>query len=100
MSDRQIYRPTMAEAARMMNVSERSVRFAGKVRRDGVPELVAMVESGDLSVSTGALLAGEPADRQREILASTPPRKIRAALLGPATGAPCPHCDGTGRVGG
>lgn len=58
-----------AQAAEMLNVSEPSVERAKKVQRDGVPELVNAVESGDVSVSAAAALADADPDEQREVVA-------------------------------
>lgn len=46
--------PTQAEAAALVNVSERSVRTARTVLEEGSPELVAQVERGEVSVSKAA----------------------------------------------
>ncbi len=51
---------TQATAARMMNVSERSVRTAGVVLQHGTPALVAQVETGQVSVSAAAEVARLP----------------------------------------
>src|SRR5690606_18766996 len=50
--------PTQAEAATMLNVSERTVRSARQVRDDGAPELVQAVEQGKVSVSAAAMTDG------------------------------------------
>lgn len=84
--------------ARQLGISPRLIDYAAEVREKGVPELEAMVMAGTITVSAAALLSREPHDRQREILATTPPRKIRAALRGEVADRPCPHCQGTGRV--
>ena len=60
---------TQSEAARLMNVSERSIRSAGQVLDHGAPELVAAVESGKVSVSAAAAAAALPAEEQREVVA-------------------------------
>ncbi|MDP2738041.1 MAG: hypothetical protein Q8O82_04845 [Pseudorhodobacter sp.] len=51
---------SVAEAAHMMNVSERSVMSARKVQELGAPELVAAVESDMASVSAAADVATLP----------------------------------------
>jgi ParB-like chromosome segregation protein Spo0J len=43
-----------ATAAAMLNVSDRSIRHAGVVRKWGTPELIQAVEQGAVSVSTAA----------------------------------------------
>ena len=43
--------PTQAEAARLLNVSERSIRRAREVINAGAPNVVAAVERGEVSVS-------------------------------------------------
>lgn len=57
-------------AAELLNVSERSVTSARKVRQQGIPELAAKVESGEVAVSTAAVLAEAPEEEQREVVAS------------------------------
>jgi hypothetical protein len=58
-----------AEASALLNVSPRSTRNARTVQDKGVPELSESVERGDVSVSAGALIAKQPEDEQRRILA-------------------------------
>lgn len=60
--------PTQAEAAAMLNVGERSVRAAAKVRDEGTPELVAAAEQGLIAVSQAAHIATRPEDEQRAIV--------------------------------
>jgi hypothetical protein len=55
---------TRAEAARIMNVSPRSVARAAQVLDHGSPELIASVEQGKVSVSAAA----------RIVRPSSPPR--------------------------
>jgi N6-adenosine-specific RNA methylase IME4 len=59
--------PTQAQAATMLNVSERSVRSARAVQERGTPELAKAVEQGRVAVSTAATLVEMPAAKQREI---------------------------------
>jgi hypothetical protein len=42
------------QAAEMLQVSERSIQSAAKVRRQGTPDLAAAVERGEVAVSTAA----------------------------------------------
>jgi hypothetical protein len=55
-----------ATAAKLLNVSERTVAAAAKIVRDGVPELVHAVEQGAVSVSTAAEIVDLPVDEQRD----------------------------------
>ncbi|MBW8640400.1 hypothetical protein K1W69_24625 [Hoeflea sp. WL0058] len=67
------------EAAQMMDVSERSIKTAKKVLRDGAEELQAAVDQRTVTVSLAAQLAALPIDEQREIVALADPRAIKAA---------------------
>ena len=58
---------TQEVAARMLNVSERSVRDAVTVKNDAAPELRSAVEQGHIAVSIAAKAATLPADTQRDI---------------------------------
>lgn len=60
------------QAAAMLNVSTRSVASAKAVREKGVPELVAAVESGKVSVSAAADAAKLPKQQQRDAVAKGP----------------------------
>ena len=55
---------SQAEAARLLKVSERTVRSAKKVLDHGTPELIEAVERGEMSVSRAADLAVAAAPRQ------------------------------------
>ena len=70
---------TQQRAAEMLNVSERTVRAASKVKDDGAPELVAAVESGKVSVSAAATLSEAPKERQAEIVAKGEKEILEAA---------------------
>ena len=59
-----------AHAARALNVSPRSVETASKVLKTAVPEVVAMVEKGQLSVSAAAVVAQQQTQRQIELAAA------------------------------
>lgn len=69
---------SQAKAAEMLNVSERTVRAASKVKDDAVPELSRAVERGEVSVSAAAVVASMPRERQQEI-AGAGPAAIREA---------------------
>ncbi|MHC2273540.1 uncharacterized protein YccT (UPF0319 family) [Bradyrhizobium diazoefficiens] len=51
--------PTVAQAARLMNVSERLVYMVGELRATGRYDLLQAVERGDMSV-LGALKLAKP----------------------------------------
>ena len=61
---------TSDEAAAMLNISPRSVRYARKLQSSATPELQAAVDAGEVSLSD-ALGVGElPPEAQREALAA------------------------------
>ena len=66
------YVATQADAATMLNVSERSVKSAAVVRDHGTPELKDAVERGSVAVSVAADIASVPVERQRDIIAALP----------------------------
>ena len=66
-----------------MNLSERSLHMARKVHRDGLPELVALVESGDIALSVAAFVAELSEDQQAMMVARGPKAmRERAATAG------------------
>ncbi len=62
--DPQICGTTQTAAAQKLNVSERSVNTAKRVQATGTPELQEAVESGRVSVSAAADVAGLPVKEQ------------------------------------
>lgn len=70
--------PTQAEAAELVNVSERSVRSAREVLEQGDPELVRQVEQGEVSVSAAAARVSEQPNYDGDSW-STPDDIIEAA---------------------
>lgn len=63
---------SVADAAAMLNVSERSVKAARKVQNEGAPELNAAVESGAVAVSAAASVAELPKEEQAAVVAEGP----------------------------
>lgn len=61
-----------AEAAATLNVSERNVERARVIVRDGAPELVAAVETGEVAVTAAAEVAKLPEAEQVEIVSKGP----------------------------
>lgn len=70
---------TQAEAAKLMNVSLRSVQRASTVLEKGIPELKKKVEDGGLKVGPASDVAGEPPAVQEEIVARGEKEIIKAA---------------------
>lgn len=62
------------QAAALMAVSPRSVEHASRVLRSGSPELVAAVESGEVSVSRASSVAALPAEEQAPAARERAPR--------------------------
>jgi hypothetical protein len=75
---------TQAQAASMLNVSERSVRTAGSVFDKAIPEIVAAVEKGGISVSAAARFAKQPKEEQAKQIAgsATPADAVKAFRQG------------------
>ena len=57
------------KAAEMMHVSDFSVKAADKVKKQGVPALVAAVQAGKIAVSAAARIARLPPEQQQEVVA-------------------------------
>lgn len=67
---------SQADAAKMLNVSERSVRAAVSVRDKGVPELKEKLRAGEIAVSAAAEIAKQPAEEQAAIVALPPDERV------------------------
>jgi ParB family chromosome partitioning protein len=79
LSEQAAARPPMtstADAARMLNVSERSVTTARKVLDTAPAEIVQAVDDGRMSVSLAAKVADLPEATRAEIIAA-PPEEVR-----------------------
>jgi ParB-like chromosome segregation protein Spo0J len=59
---------TREDVARVTGASIKGIERARRVRRQGLPEVVAAVERGDLAISTAARIATKPEAEQREIV--------------------------------
>jgi predicted HTH domain antitoxin len=59
---------SQADAAKMLNVSERTISSARKIQKDGVPELTKKIESGRISVAAAARIAELPKRRQKSLI--------------------------------
>ena len=70
---------TEVEAAKLLNVSERGVSRAKQVIRNGIPELTAKVETGQVRVSTAADISKLPASEQLAILKKQDPDAVQQA---------------------
>ena len=57
------------DAAESKETSRRNYYHAKKVVRDGVPELVAAMDAGEILIRAAEVIAWQPAERQREIVA-------------------------------
>ncbi|MBA8799147.1 ParB-like chromosome segregation protein Spo0J [Agrobacterium sp. RC10-4-1] len=68
------------DAAKMLNVSPRSVATAKQVQKTGVPELVKAVEEGAVSVSAAAVIAKETPEVQRYVVTPSQEKELSTAL--------------------
>lgn len=59
---------TLADACKLVGISEDAYRSAKIVITKGVPELAAAMDSGELSIHAAETLADAPADEQQECL--------------------------------
>jgi hypothetical protein len=72
-------RTASADAAELLNVSERSVARAARVLQSADEQVIAAVVSGDVAVSDAATVANRPKEEQRRALEAT--RRGRARTL-------------------
>ncbi len=63
---------SIPKAAEMLNVGTSNIYKAKQVQRDGVPELVESVESGDVSLNAAELVSTLPAGEQAEAVGQGP----------------------------
>ncbi len=61
---------SQSDAAKLLNVSTRTVAAASKVKDGAIQELTQAVERGEVSVSAAAAVAAMPAEQQAEIVAA------------------------------
>lgn len=71
---------TNAQAAELLNVSERSVKSATKVRKEAEPEVTAAVEAGEMSLNEASKVVQLKPAEQREI-AGLPKSERRERLM-------------------
>lgn len=71
---------SQAEAAKLLNVSPRTVATAKQVQKSGVPELVKAVEEGAVSVSAAAVIAKETPEVQRYVVTPSQEKELSTAL--------------------
>ncbi len=62
------------DAGKAVGVSGKSIDYATTVITKAVPEVVKAVDEGRMSVSTAAILASEPEEKQRQELRCSRPR--------------------------
>jgi ParB-like chromosome segregation protein Spo0J len=69
---------TQTDAAELLNVSRETVSKARKVATQGVPELAERVISGEIAVSTAAIIADFDEQTQHKLASMEDTRQIRA----------------------
>ena len=70
---------SQSDAARLLNVSERSVRDARKVHDHAPPEVSEAVDDGRISVSLASKVAGLPDEAKAEIIGAEPDKMRETA---------------------
>jgi Domain of unknown function DUF29 len=70
---------SQSKAAKLLNVSPRSVADAKKVIERGTPELARRVNRGEIKVSTAAKVLGKPEEQQTQVV-GLDPRALRSAV--------------------
>jgi len=65
----QIRSPSREQASEMLNVGKSTVQLARDVQQNGVPELGAAVDRGEIAVSTAAEITSLPPEEQSELVA-------------------------------
>ena len=68
-------RVTRAQAAKMMNVSVRSVATASRILRLGIPELCRAIEDGSMSLNKAAKIVDLPQSEQLQAMTHGLPPK-------------------------
>jgi hypothetical protein len=71
---------TEAKVAELMGVPEREMRRAREILRDGVPEVIELVDTDQLLISVATRLVQLPAEEQRRIATTMPPAAIVTAV--------------------
>lgn len=66
---------SVAHLAKLLNISETSIRVADKVRANGIPEIADAVWKGTLELSDAEKIASKPRDKQLELLRKTQKKK-------------------------
>lgn len=79
------------KAGEAVGVSGKSVDYATKVLKQGVPELAKAVDEGRMAISTAAILATEPEEVQREELADPKRNRKYEAGMGRPKETPKPE---------
>lgn len=70
-------------AAKLVGVSRSSVQVARKIRTQGAPELVAMVEAGAVSLRAADRVAALPVEEQQRLVANGPAAVVEHANARP-----------------
>lgn len=65
------------DAAKLLNVSQRSIQRASAVEEKGAAELKEAVTKGEIAVSVAADIAALPVEQQRAIVAAADPKVIK-----------------------